>query len=118
MEILTHLEHFIAESKPNEMIRKRFFKTAEMELYVRENHRFLGGEFVHVLELGDIEVHQKRQGHFTRLMNALLVAKPFDGILIENIINPILVQWCIDQNWTLVAENESPSYYLLFEKKD
>lgn len=89
--------------------------------YVRKSNRFIENENRKMFDLATIEVKPKKQrtGILYQLFNELkkeLPRRGFDGIFIENVLTPEMAAWAEKNDFQKLNENESPSYYYLFEK--
>jgi GNAT superfamily N-acetyltransferase len=106
------LDRFLADTET----RNLWLRTRIAKVYVRKSvyERKLPdiplskwNEEPNCLDVATVEVYQKYQGKgvFTRFMAYALKVSPYENIILECVMNPILVEWANRHGWTKFNQN-------------
>ena len=117
------LKDFIQISN-DENINNLYLEDRYIIVYVMKSKRYIHRELLTFLDIGKIMVQEgyEHQGFFTAFVKTAFLLLPWDGIYIECIMNKILLDWCIHNDWKLDPHfstevlqgiKSSPSYYML-----
>jgi len=114
MTIVEKLDAFIKKADEKGWPCNEWISDDKMQVYVRKAIRYLDESKVTVLDIANIIVEEKDQGSglFTNLIREAERLNPWQGMFIENVLNPILEEWCIRHNWKLhPLYGPPPCYY-------
>ena len=107
----------------NSPARSQWLQFGPLAVFVRRSKRMVEGKYVTALDIATVEVaaSHRRQGHFSRLYELVrLTAQAFelDGVWIESIQEPVLVDFCIRRGGIKASSHDdSPNYFIPCEQR-
>ncbi len=105
------LEEFLE----NKSCRNAWVKFRHMDIYVRRGQRMIDGQRLHVIDLANMETVDRFRGQGTLwdLVDLLRQDPEFEGLYVENVLNPQLDESLRERKWIQVASDGfSSSYYM------
>ena len=109
---MTTLQQFLdLPTLPNAWIS---FK--QMEVYVRRSKRRVNGAMVRVFDLANMSASEETsgKGSLWELVEQLKTLKGFDGLYVENVLNPRLEKSLLSRGWEQVTFNDNwPNCFFL-----
>lgn len=106
------LDKILRKTRANEWITY-----GPINLYIRVGLRFLDGKKVKVVDLASFGIADEAligKGHFSRLLNStetLGKKYGYDGVYVESILNPTLIEILTKKGFRIVTDYEPPSMY-------
>lgn len=79
----------------DDQLRNTYIQNDVLSLYIRKSRRVLNGEIVKCLDLANISIEEEyqNQGIFKMVVNVINELNPYEWLMIENTLNPVLVEW-------------------------
>jgi hypothetical protein len=114
--IIDQLKDFLQDAGEH-MVLNRWIVDETMMVYIRKGKRYLGGQLRTTLDIASIEVMPKhqRKGKWGAFIKEAIRLNPWDGVYIENCLNPYLRRSLRRAGWVKHVDEVAPSFYKLKE---
>lgn len=106
---MTELDTFISGKSRNAWVN-----TEKFNVYLRKGWRILGNERFEALDIATVSIinlSERGQGHFTKLLAEIVEKCPFDFIYVENVQEERFAKFFERNGWTRDARLESDYCY-------